>query len=148
MKWPALLLLLPALSGCGEFPRDQAGTLDRVREKKVVRVGLVGGAAPSPHAAKLRALVERSAAAAGARPQLVQEASEPLLLKLEAGELDLVVGEFDRASPWYRRVHLLPPLARVQSGEAEIETTAAARNGENAWIMLVEREAKALSQVQ
>jgi hypothetical protein len=148
MKWLPLLLALPALGACGDFPRDQSGTLERLRQEKVVRVGLVASAAPSPHASLLRALVDRSAAAAGARTLVLEEAAEPLLLMLEAGELDLVVGEFDRSSPWYHRVHLLPPLARDQRGESQVEATAAARNGENGWIMLLEREARALSQVQ
>jgi hypothetical protein len=148
MKWLPLFLALAALGACGDFPRDQSGTLERLRREQVMRVGLVASAAPSPHAARLRALVERSAAAAGARPLVLEEAAEPLLLMLEAGEIDLVVGEFDRSSPWYSRVHLLPPLAWEKRGESQVEATAAARNGENGWIMLLEREAKALSQVQ
>lgn len=148
MKWPPLLLALSALGACGDFPRDQSSTLERLRQEKVVRVGIIASAAPSAHVPRLRALVERSAAAAGARPLVLEEAAEPLLLMLEAGEVDLVVGEFDRSSPWYSRVHLLPPLAHEQRGESKVEATAAARNGENAWIMLLEREAKALSTVQ
>lgn len=148
MKWLPLLLALPALSACGDFPRDQSGTLERLRQEKVVRVGMIATAAPSAHTGRLRSLAERAAAAVGATAQIQQEAAEPLLLMLEAGELDLVVGEFDRSSPWYRRVHLLPPLAREQRGESELEATAAARNGENGWIMLLEREAKPLSAVQ
>jgi hypothetical protein len=148
MKWLPILLALPVLGACDGFPRDQSSTLERLRQEQVVRVGVVASAAPSPHAARLRALVERSAAAAGARPLVLEEAAEPLLLMLEAGEIDLVVGEFDRSSPWYSRVHLLPPLTSEKRGESEVEATGAARNGENGWIMLLEREAKALSQVQ
>ncbi|HEY0115190.1 MAG TPA: hypothetical protein VGB54_05675 [Allosphingosinicella sp.] len=143
-----MLLAIPLLVGCGSIPRDQEGTLDRIRGEGVVRVGLVSSASPPAHADRLRALVERSAAAAGGRPLILEEASEPLLLMLEAGEVDLVVGEFDRSSPWYSRVHLLPPLARETRGESEVEATGAARNGENGWIMLLEREAQALSIVQ
>jgi hypothetical protein len=145
MKRHLTLLFVAATGGCGDFPRDQQGTLERIRTEGVVRVGLVSSAAPSPYAARLGALVERSARAAGARPLILQEASEPLLLMLEAGEVDLVVGEFDRSSPWSRRVHLLPPLASEKRGESEAEATAAARNGENGWIMLLEREAHALA---
>lgn len=144
MRGFSLLLAVTALSACGDFPRDQRGTLERIRSEGVVRVGMVASAAPSPHAGRLRALVERSAEAAGGRALVLQEASEPLLLMLEAGEIDLVVGEFDRSSPWSRRVHLLPPLAREARGESEVESTAAIANGENGWIMLVEREARAL----
>lgn len=148
MKRLALFLAIAAAGGCRDFPRDQQSTLERIRSEGVVRVGLVASAAPSPHVGRLRALIDRSAAAAGGRPLVLEEASEPLLMMLEAGEIDLVVGEFDRSSPWYRRVHLLPPLAYETRGESELETTAAARNGENGWIMLLEREARALAATQ
>ncbi|WP_166039849.1 hypothetical protein [Sphingosinicella sp. YJ22] len=145
MKLPALLLAFLALAGCGGVPRDQQGTLERIAEMQEVRVGVIAAAAQSPHFARLRDFVERSSAAAGGRPRVEDGTAEALLLRLEAGQLDLVVGEFDRASPWYRRVHLLPPIATRSEGDSEIEATAAARNGENGWIMLIEREARALS---
>lgn len=145
MKWTAIILLIPLLAACGEFPRDQRGTLERIRSYGVVRIGVIASAAPSPDADRLRDLVVRSAQAAGGRPRISREAAEPLLLMLEQGEIDLVVGEFDRSTPWSRRVHLLPPLATETRGESQVETTAAARNGENGWIMLLEREAKALA---
>lgn len=144
----ALLLLVSVSGACADLPRDQDGTLERIRQEGVLRVGVVASAAPSAHHGRLRALAERAAAAAGGRPLVLEEAAEPLLLMLEAGEVDLVIGEFDRSSPWYHRVHLLPPLARDRRGESEIEATAAARNGENGWIMLLEREAEALSAVE
>lgn len=127
------------------MPRDQEGTLDRIAAMREVRVGLIAAAEQSPHFPRLRDFVERASAAAGGRPRVEQGGAEALLLRLEAGELDLVVGEFDRASPWYQRVHLLPPIATRSVGDSEIEATAAARNGENGWIMLIEREARALS---
>jgi hypothetical protein len=148
MNRRVLILAVLAVGACGDFPRDQQGTLKRIREEGVVRVGLVTGSDSAAEATRLRSLVERSAAAAGGRPLVLEDAAEPLLLRLEEGDLDLVVGAFDRSTPWSRRVHLLPPLAREARGKAEVETTAAARNGENGWIMLLEREAKALSTVK
>ena len=143
MKVRVLLLAL-ALCGCDSVPRDQVGTLARIAESRVARIGVVAGE-PPVEAARLQALVQRSAAAVGARPQLVSGAAEPLLLMLEEGELDLVAGAFDRSSPWRRRVHLLPPLATRTVAGSEVETTAAARNGENGWVMVLEREARALA---
>lgn len=99
-----------------------------------------------PQAERLDALITRVAAVSGGRPQIAEDTAEKLLMKLEAGEIDIVVGEFDATSPWTRRVHLIPPLARAPHAGAEIEITAAARNGENAWIMLLEREARALAE--
>lgn len=139
--WPLLL----AMSSCGAIPEDQSGTLLRVREEGVVRVGVISGA-EAPEKELLKALIDRSAAAAGGRPLVLEGAAEPLLVMLEAGEVDLVVGAFDKSSPWGTRVHLLPPLATEQRGGAKIETTAAARHGENRWIMLLEREARFLTE--
>lgn len=144
MKW--LIPLVAALAGgCGVIPKDQDGTLERVRQFREVRVGLVATGSPPAQLSALHRLAERSAAAAGARATIRPDSAEKLLLQLEEGELDLVIGEFDQASPWSRRVHLLPPLATRQILGRRLETTAAARNGENAWIMLVEREARALA---
>ena len=145
MKWLYLASLLLAVGGCGSLPRDQERTLDRIAETREVRVGMTAAPDRSPHYAKLSNFLQRSAAAAGGSPRIEVGAAEALLLRLEAGELDLVIGEFDRSSPWYRRVHLLPPLATRSAGDSELEATAAARNGENGWIMLIEREARALS---
>ena len=144
MKWLAYPLSL-MLVACGSVPRDQEGTLERISQMRELRVGIVAAAGQSPHFPRLRSFVERASTAAGGRPRIEPGATEALLLRLEAGELDLVVGEFDRASPWYKRVHLLPPMATRSVGDSELEATAAARNGENGWIMLIEREARALS---
>lgn len=148
MKRLVLLVGLAVLGGCDALPKDQSGTLDRIGGYRAIRVGVIASAEPPIHGNKLAALLRRLGAVTGARPQLVPDAAEPLLLQLEAGELDLVVGEFDRSSPWVRRVHLIPPLAREERPGSTIETTAAARNGENRWIMLVEREARALANPQ
>ena len=148
MKRAALFTAFLMLSACGSIPQDQEQTLDRIRESGEVRVGMVATGQPSPHVQRLRTLVARSAARAGGRVRMSEDTTEPLLLQLEAGELDLVVGEFDTLSPWYHRVHLLPPMVVHDHAEGRVETTAAARNGENAWIMLLEREARALSDRQ
>lgn len=141
--WPCLVLAL-MLASCQAIPIDQSGTLERISEHGVLRVGMITGLAPSEKS-RLQILVGRSAAAAGGRPVLTEGAAEPLLLMLEAGELDVVVGAFDSSSPWSSRVHLLPPLSIERHGKSDIEATAAVRNGENGWIMLLEREAKSLS---
>ncbi len=145
MKWPAPVALFLMLGACERLPIDQADTLDRIAATHEVRVGLVAAAEQSPHFNQLRTLVDRSSAAAGGRAALTTGASEQLLLQLEAGQLDLVVGEFDSSSPWYQRVHLLPPMAERSEGESRLEATGAARNGENGWIMLLEREARRLT---
>lgn len=131
--WPLLLLL----AACGPIPRDPEGTLERVRREHVIRVGLVAG----DRAGVWRPLLGRVAAATGARPRMETGALEPLLLRLERGEIDLVAGgTFAEDTPWAKRVTLGPVLRR-KGGSAQ---HLVARNGENAWITLIEREARAL----
>lgn len=129
--WPLLLLL----AACGPIPRDPEGTLERVRQSHVIRVGVVAGET------SWQPLLARVAAATGGAPRFEQGALEPLLLKLEEGELDLVVGGvFDEKTPWIKRVTLGPVIRR----DAPVNHHMVARNGENAWIMLIEREGRAL----
>jgi hypothetical protein len=139
---PFLLLIL--LAGCGPFPKDPDGTLSRVRAEHVFRVGIVApGPGPSPVGRqRAQAFLKGIAEATGAEPALSTGASEPLLARLEDGKLDLVIGALDPASPWVTRVALMPPLhEQVSLGEHYL-LTPMAKNGENAWIMLLEREAR------
>jgi hypothetical protein len=136
---PPLLLL--ALAGCSYLPRDPEGTLERVRAERRVRIGVMTapqtdfGTAPAAFAGRI-------ARATGARPEIRTGASEPLLLDLQAGRLDLVLGMVAPESPWRSEVAMLRPIAEQVDGN-HILLTPIARNGENAWIMLLDREARA-----
>ena len=133
-----LPLLLLALSACGSYPRDPDGTLDRVRASHVFRVGLI----PTAPGADARAPAFLAAVtnATGARPVTVTGGAEPLLLELEAGKLDLVIGELADDSPWVDRVSILDPLAERTTPSGRVTLHPIAKNGENAWIMLLERQ--------
>ena len=140
MKWPSILLAL-ALAGCGDIPRDVEGTLERVRSERLFRVGLIEG----PHAdGRVGELLRRIERAAGARAAIEPGAAEPLLAKLEAGALDIVIGPMATTSPWKTHVHFLPPLSLSTGTERELSQVAMARNGENGWISLLDREARAV----
>jgi hypothetical protein len=140
MRWRKqawLLAAATALAGCGNLPRDPEGTLDRVRAEHRFAVGQVTGARDGAG----QAVVARVAQATGATPALTTGQLEPLLLQLEEGRLDLVVGgRFDRKTPWSTRVTLTKPLSAKDDAVRE---HLAMRNGENAWITLVERAARA-----
>lgn len=139
------LLAIPVLmlASCG-LPKDAEGTLDAVRAAHRIRVGFIAeGAAPLPRP-EAAALLRRLAAATGARPVAVTGDAEPLLSRLEDGDLDLVLGRFTRKTPWRTLVTLSPPLATEKQRDTEIVLAAAMRNGENEWVALVEREARAL----
>jgi len=132
------LVALLLSASCSDFPHDPEGTLDRVRADGAFRVGIVARGAPVT--AQEQLFLQQVARAANARPQIEHAASESLLARLEEGELDLVLGEFDAASPWLKRVTFIPPLsARSAEGDAAI-VSAVARNGENAWIRLLHAE--------
>lgn len=141
MRSSFLPLLL--LAGCGDIPRDPQGTLDAVQRTGVIRVGEVAGAERRDKEAGHQ-ILRRLSGKTGATPSIVIGTLEPLLLRLENGELDLVVaGRFDEKSPWATRVTLGP--AYLKRGEAHGVVTASyvvARNGENAWITLVQRKTK------
>ena len=137
-----LSLALLAAASCTDFPRDPEGTLDRVRAERSFRVGLVAPLAGTDP--KVGALLGRVARASGARARVESGDAEPLLNRLEEGELELVIGRFEAASPWKRMVSFSPPLRVEKHGKSSFHLVAAMRNGENAWIGLVEREARAV----
>ena len=129
-----------ALASCGPFPADPRGTLERVRSERSYRVGLIAPADRSmPEAGRL---LRRVSAATGASPRVQTGDAEPLLKRLEEGELDLVVGRFDAKSPWKLQVSFGPALRREKQGKTRLQLLPAMRNGENAWISLVERAAR------
>jgi hypothetical protein len=128
-----------ALTACDGIPRDPARTREQVRESGAIRLGWVTGAPEEPEARRVLSEVER---AAGARSQLRRGDSETLLGELEEGKIDLVYGAFAMDSPWAKKVHLGKALG--WRAEPPMHVTAprfAYRNGENGWIMQVERVA-------
>lgn len=138
-----LLAFAAVLAGaCSELPRDPDGTLERVRSEQRFRVGIVSS--PAGEDGRQQALLARVAAATGARPNIAQDTAERLLIRLGEGELDLVLGEFERDGPWSLHVHMLPALARDRVAGRETVLAAAAPSGENGWIKLLDREARAL----
>jgi len=131
---PALLAVL-LLAGCDRYPVDTEGTLERV-SGGTMRIGVLPAGHQEP---ALRAFVARLAERVDAKPEISAGAAEPLLLKLESGDLDLVVGPFDRKTPWMRRVTFSKPIAHTVRADATEEIKAATRNGEHAWAMEVDR---------
>jgi ABC-type amino acid transport substrate-binding protein len=137
-----LVCLAALLSACGAFPRDIDGTLDRLRSAGIVRVGLIAGPETARDRALIGAYLDRVGRATGAAPRIVTGAAEPLLAGLEAGQIDLVVGEIATDSPWITDVAVIEPLAERMLERRRIGLSPIARNGENQWIMLLEREVR------
>jgi hypothetical protein len=125
-----------ACAGC-HYPRDIGGTADTVRKNGTIRIGL----APSEQSedAAARRFVSALERATDARARFERAPAEALLARLETGDLDLVLGDFAEDSPWLDDAALIEPLSRRIVGERVIGLAPVARNGENAWIGLVER---------
>jgi hypothetical protein len=144
MKWRIALCTALALAACDRLPTDPDATLDRIRSERSFKVGLIATGKATVGAEQQRLFLARVARATGARPVIETGASEPLLLDLEDGGLDLVIGPLSTESPWVDRVALLEPLGAAP-GPHKTVVTPIARNGENRWITLLEHEARAVA---
>jgi hypothetical protein len=138
------LLAILALGSCEDFPTDPRSTLDRIRSEGSFRVGLVSSAVANEPGPNSKRLLMAVAKAANASPKLVHGETEVLLAALEEGRLELVIGRFEKKSPWASRVTFGPPVRVEQRGNSELLLRPAMRNGENGWIALIEREARNL----
>jgi hypothetical protein len=138
-----LCVLLAAAAACDSIPADPDGTLDKVRSERIFRAGLISSGKDRAAPSQEKRFLERVAAATGARPELEEGAAEPLLLGLEEGELDLVIGPLAPDSPWVTRVAIIRPIGETLE-PPRLVVVPIARNGENRWIMLLEREARAV----
>jgi hypothetical protein len=141
---PLLLLLALLPTACADYPRDAAGTLDRVRAEQILRVGVVAGEVGPAERTRLDAYIAAVGRATGARPEMTTGPAEPLLLQLERGSIDLAIGAFSEESPWATEVAIIEPLAVREADGGRVALNAVARNGENGWILLLEREARNL----
>lgn len=137
------ILLCIALSACNALPRDPADTSARIESTRYFTVGSVDPSArDAPETARLLRQIEQRT---GARPLWTEGSGETLLGQLDAGTLDLAIGRFAKTSPWQAEVAFGPALS-VSGKEGErIELKTAMRNGENRWIMTVERASRAIS---
>jgi hypothetical protein len=131
---------LVLLCGCDGFPRDPGETSQRVVREKAFRVGFVApeisGEAP------VSRLIRQLEKATGARSEVVPGSGEALLARLQSGEVDVVVGRFQAGSPWASEISRGPALSASGAPENRLELKAAMRNGENRWIMQVERASR------
>lgn len=137
------LLSAVALAGCDNLPRDPGRTSDRVTASGRFTVALADPALRGdPLVALLVSEVERRSRA---RAIWQGGSGETLFKQLDDGSLDLVIGRFRASTPWATMAAFSPPLASHGKGKDRIELKAAMRNGENRWIMTVERASRVVS---
>jgi hypothetical protein len=140
LRAAAIVCLCTALTAaaCSQPPSDPAGTTARIERSGTVVLGEVAAAPPSQAA---EAVIARAAGQLGARVERRSGHGEELLDKLEHGQVDIVYGHFAKKSPWAAKVHLGEPIGRRKAVPGdEAVPRFAFRNGENGWIMRVERE--------
>lgn len=132
------LLLVTAL-GCSDLPRDPERSLERVRENRMMRVGVSESPPWITRAAEpggLEADLIRSLAhAEGARVEWVWGTLEQHYEDLEKFQLDLVAGGITTDSPWKARLGATRPYVEY-AGKKHI---VAVPPGENAWLVRVEQ---------
>ncbi|HUD94584.1 hypothetical protein, partial [Sphingobium sp.] len=98
--------------------------------------------ADDPRAA---ALIKAIEAGTGAKATMVGGGGEGLLVRLEQGDADLVIGRFKADSPWQTEVAFGPALDTSGPPSDPVELKAAMRNGENRWIMTVEQASRSVA---
>jgi polar amino acid transport system substrate-binding protein len=139
----ALTVLLTA--GCGTFPADPEDTLQRVTGG-ILRVGV----SPNPPHTEVRGpadpegsevvLVRDFAASLPAEIQWTVGGEEMLILALENGDLDLVIGGLTADTPWTKHAAITKPYAEATDPAGEpVKLVMAARLGENAFLLRLER---------
>lgn len=139
-----ILLALGLLAGCDVLPRDPEGTQKTIEAAK--RFSVASADATSLRGERRVApLIAELEKRTGARAQWEAVSGEVALKHLADGRLDLVVGHFRKDSPWKTEVAFGPPLATTGSKDDPIELKPAMRNGENRWIVTVERAVRAVS---
>lgn len=145
MRRLGLLVLLAVLivTGCG-MPRDPDDTLDRVTDG-TLRVGVSANppwteAGEGEPAGSEIDLVRAFAATLPAEVSWTVGGEETLIMALERGELDLVVGGLTADTPWTEHAAISKPYAEATDAAGEpIELVMAARPGENAFLLRLER---------
>lgn len=137
------LVLLGLTAGCEALPRDPAGTSKRIAAERSFSVGFVDPSARDTR--ETQALLREIERRSGARAKLVSGDGERMLSRLDTGTVDLALGRFAEDSPMQAVVAFGPPLAVSRQAGRPIELKAAMRNGENRWIVTVERASRAIS---
>ena len=130
------------LASCGDFPKDPDSTLERIRNERAYRVGLVASPGKTDPDMKSQQLLAAIGHELQAPPKFFRGVTEGLLIALEEGHVDLVIGQFEKKSPWSTRVTFGPALSSRFRGKSELLLRPVMKNGENGWIALVERHAR------
>jgi polar amino acid transport system substrate-binding protein len=106
------------LGGC-QFPKDPEGTLDKVRERGTIEVGVthadpfVNLDGPEPTGIEVE-LIKEFARHLGVEIEWVEGSESQLVELLEGTEIDVMLAGLDRQSPLQQEVGLTRPYANVE----------------------------------
>lgn len=119
-RWACLMLSALLVYAC-QYPRDPDGTLNRIEDGGVMRVGvsesdpwvLLEGDEPSG-GAEIE-LVRRFARDLGARIEWVQGSEEQLVEAIKEGQADLLIAGLSAKSRWKKDVALTRPYVETRT---------------------------------
>jgi polar amino acid transport system substrate-binding protein len=149
MRWRVTLLVTlvaALLASCGvAIPADPEGTLERVIGG-TLRVGV----SPNPPWTEVTQggeptgsevdLVREFAAILPAEVSWTVGGEEALIKRLEAGQLDLVIGGLTADTPWEKHAAITKPYAEGTGPDGKrIKLVMAAPLGENAYLLRLEK---------
>lgn len=139
--------MLPLAACSGGFPADPDGTLERIREEGLLRVG----AAPHPPQVEITTLgaeptgtevdlVEAYGDHLGVDVEWVVGTESTLFEALQDGEVDLVVGGLQHNSLFVSEAGFTRPYVEEKAGDGEtVKRVVATPMGENALLSDLER---------
>ncbi len=131
------LLICAGGFGCANLPRDQHGATERIRQKRVLVVGVSRGEEPSALQTQEKRLVEKIAQRLGARVQWRPGNAHQLLQDLEELKLPIVAAEISSDSPFGEDVGLSQPY--MKDGPHHKDYCLAVAPGENHLLFLIDR---------
>lgn len=140
---PQPLWLLPtslalSLCGCAALPRDQHGATTRIRQSKVLTVGVSpADAQHTPMEKREKQLVETIAHRLGARVVWRTGNAHKLLQDLEELKLPLVAATISCDSPFGARLGMSQPY--LKNGPHHRDYCLAVAPGENSLLLLVDQ---------
>ena len=114
------LLLVPALTlGACQFPKDPEGTLNKVRDRGTIEVGVthadpfVNLDGPEPRGVEVE-LIKEFARHLGVEIEWVEASESQLVELLEGTEIDVMLAGLERQSSLQQEVALTRPYANVE----------------------------------
>jgi len=136
-------LVILGLTACASIPRDPDGTLQRVEEQGILRVG----ASPSGELVAYEGeevtgreaeLVAGFARSLGAEVEWTLDGETALVSAMERGELDVIIGGLHADSPWSDAVSITRAYAESDEAGETVRHALAVPLGENALLVRLE----------